>query len=142
MATEDQLDWRPEQEIVGGEEGEFEKNESRNPGGESLENRSSYRKVSRFLYLTRFNPSISEKEIENVMSAYGKVTAVFIRGKNAFVDFETEDEAVAARNALLHKPELGAESLIVDFKNDKPKKVVISCLISSLSFFFFLKKCK
>jgi hypothetical protein len=80
--------------------------------------------IPNVLFITRFNPNhVSQGDIEQHFHSYGNLKNIVINDKVAFVEFETEEQAHAAKHGTHYQPGLGSDSLIVDFKKDNKEKV-------------------
>lgn len=81
----------------------------------------SFRNASRIapsavLFLSKFPLRTTEDDIRAVVSPFGELVSVTVRGPNAFIEFVTVEAATACKHALHKHSNLGSPSLICDFK--------------------------
>eukprot|EP01038_Epipyxis_sp_PR26KG_P012107 gene12107-16204_t len=70
------------------------------------------------LFISRFAHNIYKPEVANLFGKYGKILNIVLRGKIAFVEFDSAEDAYKAKNGLHLAPGLGSDSLIVDYKKE------------------------
>jgi RNA recognition motif-containing protein len=76
--------------------------------------------IPNVLFVSRFPRSIRREDVEAHMTQFGTISDVTVRGEIAFVDFVDAADAMKAKIATHRHPGLGSDSLICDFKKDKP----------------------
>ena len=72
--------------------------------------------VEHVLFISRFSPETTKQDIKDLFAPFGSLGDINIMTNIAFIDFANAEDASKAKFALHHRPGLGCESLIVDFK--------------------------
>jgi len=76
--------------------------------------------IPNVLFISRFGRGTTKHDVEELMRKYGPTSDITVRDNIAFVDFVNDADAEKAKNELHYHPGLNSDSLIVDFKKDKP----------------------
>eukprot|EP01039_Chlorochromonas_danica_P008437 gene8437-9303_t len=74
--------------------------------------------IPHVLFVSRFQPSVTEEEIKATFERFGPVRSMVHKTTVAFIEFEKAEDAYKAKHALHRTPCLGTDSLVVDFKKN------------------------
>ncbi len=74
--------------------------------------------IPNVIFISRFALTTTVADIEEFMGKFGAMKEVSIKGSIAFVEYERDEDAAAAKEACHRQPGLGTQNLIVDFKRD------------------------
>jgi len=90
--------------------------------------------IPNVLFISRFARGTTKQDVEDIMSRFGPTSDITVRDTIAFVDFVNEEDAKRAKNELHYHPGLGSDSLIVDYKKDRPQtRAQVNCELLKLT---------
>jgi len=77
--------------------------------------------IPNVLFVSRFGRGLSKDDFLELFNKFGETSDITVRDNIAFVDFRNPEDAKAAKEALHRKAGLRSDSLVVDFKKDRPE---------------------
>ena len=95
--------------------------------------------VSNTLFLSRYAPNVTREDLYSVLSKFGKIRFIDMKGRFSYIEFTELSSAIAAKAALHHSgPMLGSSylGLIADFKKSSSSDKVLSFLSNCACAFF------